>query len=213
MPPEHTNYFGCLKAFLKLAPAKPGKCGLLEMAETNISGGMKSHELFAVMAPALASEILEYNFAHDKKLYRATLEAVAQARKVRAVFLERQPRVERHASVIVALNRPALELAADSLLRNWLLKAHSALLTDFLDALKITHEKGAVENLPPSVEDAALLAAVDGLLAKYPAEVVVLYLHAFSDMNETRWANLVAMLQSDGRLKLERPVSPSTAQP
>src|SRR5438876_11328843 len=111
---------------------------------------MKSHELFAAMPPALVSEILEYHFAHDKKLYRAALEAVAQARKVRAVFLERQPRHERHATVAAALTRPGLELAADSLLRNWLLKKYTPLLTDFLDALKITHEKGAVENLPAS---------------------------------------------------------------
>lgn len=165
---------------------------------------MKSHELFAAISPALASEILEYNFANDKKLYRAALDAVAQSRKVRTVFLERQPRIERHATVGLALSRPALALAADSLIRNWLLKKYSSLLTDFLDALKIPHEKGAVENLPPSVEDAALQAAVDGLLAKHPPEVVSLYLHAFSDMNETRWANLDTMLQNDPRLGLKR---------
>jgi len=164
---------------------------------------MKSHQLFAVIPPALASEILEYNFANEKKLYHAALEAIAQLRKVRAVFLERQPRTERHATMVSALTRPALELAADTLLRTWLLKKHTALLTDFLDALKIPHEKGAVENLPPSVEDAALQSAVDGLLAKYPPEIVVLYLHAFNDMNEMRWPNLDAMLQNDPRLSVQ----------
>src|SRR5438270_2563197 len=165
---------------------------------------MKSHQLFAAMSPGLVTEILEYNFANDKPLYRAALDAVAQARKVRPIFLERQPRAERHATVALALTRPALELAADSLIRNWLLKKHSALLTDFLDALKIAHEKGAVENLPASVEDAALQGAVEGLLAKYPPEIIALYLHAFSDMNETRWANLDALLQNDARLRLVR---------
>jgi len=164
--------------------------------------GVKSHQLFAAISPALVTEILEYNFANDKPLYRAALDAVAQARKVRLVYLERQPRTERHATVAQALTRPNLEIAADSLIRNWLLKKHSALLTDFLDALKIAHEKGGVENLPPSVEDAALQAAVDGLLAKHPPEIVVLYLHAFSDMNETKWGNLQTMLQNDPRLKL-----------
>jgi hypothetical protein len=164
---------------------------------------MKSHQLFAVIPPALANEILEYNFANEKKLYHAALEAVGQLRKVRAVFLERQPRTERHATMTSALTRPALELAADTLLRTWLLKKHTALLTDFLDALKIAHEKGAVENLPPSVEDGALQAAVDGLLAKHPPEIVVLYLHAFNDMNEMRWPNLDTMLQNDPRLSVQ----------
>jgi len=156
------------------------------------------------MPAALVTEILEYTFASEKQLYRAALEAVAQARKVRAVFLERQPRQERHATMGSVLTRPNLELAADSLLRTFLLKKHTALLTDFLDALKIPHEKGAVENLPASVEDAALQSAVEGLLAKYPPQIVALYLHAFSDMNETKWANLETLLQTDPRLKLQR---------
>jgi len=165
---------------------------------------MKSHQLFAEISPALAHEILEYSFANDKQLYRAALEAVAQVRKVRPVFLERQPRQERHATVTAALSRPSLELAADSLLRNWLLKKHTVVLTDFLDALNISHEKGAVENLPAAVEDAPLQSAVEGLLAKHPPEIVALYLHAFSGMNETRWPNLEALLQNDPRLQLKR---------
>src|SRR5437868_616323 len=133
---------------------------------------MKSHQLFGAMPPALITEILEYHFENDKPLYRAAVDAVAQFRKVRPVYLERQPRTERHAAVAQTLTRPALELAADSLIRNWLLKKHSAMLIDFLDSLKIPHEKGAVENLPESVEDAGLQSAVDGLLAKYPGEIV-----------------------------------------
>ena len=96
---------------------------------------MKAHELFAAISPTLATEILEYTFANDKPLYRATLDAVAQARKVRTVFMERQPRAERHATMGAVLARPSLEVAADGLLRNWLLKSHTSLLADFLDAL------------------------------------------------------------------------------
>jgi len=164
---------------------------------------MKSHLLFAAIPPPLAMEILEYNFANDKTVYRVALEAVAQMRKVRAVYLERQPRTERHATMALALTRQPLEPAADSLIRNWLLKKHTSLLTDFLDALKISHEKGAVENLPATVEDAALHSSVEALLAKYPPQIVALYLHAFSDMNDARWPNLDNLLQNDPRLKLQ----------
>jgi len=163
---------------------------------------MAPHRLFGALSPALASEILEFTFANDKPLYRATLEAVAQSRKLRPVFLERQPRAERHAAVISALGRPTLGLAGDTLIRNWLLKQQTALLTDFLDALNIPHEKGVLQDVPPSVDDAALQSAIEGLLARHPREIVALYLHAFQQMNEGGWANLDAHLQTDPRLKL-----------
>ena len=163
---------------------------------------MAAHRLFGDLSPALASEILEFTFANDKPLYRATLEAVAQSRKLRPVFLERQPRAERHAAVISALGRPTLGLAGDTLIRNWLVKQQTALLTDFLDALHIPHEKGVLQDVPPSVEDAALQSAIEGLLARHPREIVALYLHAFQQMNEGGWANLDAHLQTDPRLRL-----------
>ncbi len=163
---------------------------------------MAPHRLFGALSPALASEILEFTFANDKPLYRATLEAVAQSRKLRPVFLERQPRVERHAALISALGRPPLGLAGDTLIRNWLVKQQTALLTDFLDALNIPHEKGVLQDLPPSVADAALQSAIEGLLARHPREIVALYLRAFQQMNEGGWDNLNARLQTDPLLKL-----------
>ncbi len=163
---------------------------------------MVAHRLFGALSPGLASEILEFTFANDKPLYRATLEAVAQSRKLRPVFLERQPRGERHAGLITALGRPPLGLAGDSLIRNWLVKQQTALLTDFLDALNIPHEKGVLQDVPPSVDDAALQSAIEGLLARHPREIAALYLHAFQQMNEGGWTNLDAQLQTDPRLKL-----------
>ncbi len=163
---------------------------------------LTSHEMIGFMSPALAGEILAYTFEADKPLYRAALNAVADARKVRGIFLERQPRQQRHATMIAALSRPALELVANNLIRNWLVKKQNAMLAQFLDALDIPHEKGVVENLPPTVDDAKLQAAVDGLLANFPPETVAVYLLAFNDMNEANWPNLKAMLESNPRLQL-----------
>ena len=165
---------------------------------------MTSHELFAAMPGPLAVDILEFSHTNDKKLYRAALDAVAAARKLRFVFLERQPWQERYKMMIASLGRPALGVAADSLLRNWLLKKYTAILTDFLDALNIKHEKGVVEELPKSVEDGALRTAVETLLAKHPPEAVAVYLHAFNSMNAESWANLDVLLQSEPRLRLGR---------
>jgi hypothetical protein len=163
---------------------------------------LTSHELFGFMSPALAQDILSFTFESDKPAYKATVAAVAQARHVRPVFLERQPRPQRHAEMTAALARPALDGAAAALLRAWLVKKHQAMLVDFLDALEIKNDKGVVDNLPTTMDDAKLKAAVETVLAKFPHEVVAVYLNAFNDMNEVGWPNLKTLLESDMRLQL-----------
>lgn len=162
----------------------------------------KSHELLGFMSPALANEIIAFAYESDKPTYKVALSAVAQARHLRPVFLERQPREQRHASMLATLARPGLDMVAGTLIRAWLVKKHVAMLEDFLNALGIPNEKGVVEDLPAAVDDAKLKGAVEGLLAKYPAEAVVVYLHAFNDMNEANWSNLKTLLESDPRLQL-----------
>ena len=70
-----------------------------------------------------------------------------------------------------------------------------------MDALGIPHKDGAVDDLPATVEDAKLTAAVETLLAKFPAEEIAVYLHAFYTMNEIQWPNLEATLKSEPRLQ------------
>jgi hypothetical protein len=168
---------------------------------------MKAHQLFGRVSPRLSGEILEFAYSSDKPLYRTAIDAVAQLRKVRPIYLERQPRTERHASMATALSRPGLELAADGLIRNWLLKKNTPMLTEFLDFLKIKHDKGVVEDLPPAMDDAAIDSAVEALLAKYPAEAVAVYLHAFHEMNDCKWSHLSAHLETDPRLQLDKAVA------
>jgi hypothetical protein len=163
---------------------------------------LTSHELFGFMSPDLAGEILTFAFETEKPTYRATLNAVAETRRLRPVFLERQSKTQRHATMLAALSKPSLEMAAGNLIRTWLVKKYRAMLIDFLDGLEIKHEEGVVEDLPASVDDAKLRSAVDGLLAKYPPEAVAVYLNAFNDMNEANWANLKALLENDTRLQL-----------
>jgi hypothetical protein len=163
---------------------------------------LTAHELFGFMSPKLALEILTYAYESDKPLYRALLQAVGEARKVRPVFLERQPRTQRHTAMLATLSRPPSEMMAANLLRTWLLKQHKALLADFLGALSIPHTDGVVENLPATMDEANLRLAIDAVLAKHPPEVVAVYLHAFSQMNEVDWPSLKTMLETDQRLQL-----------
>jgi hypothetical protein len=154
------------------------------------------------MSPALANDILSFIFETDKPAYRAMLAAVAEAKHVRPIFLERQPRAERHTAMLSALTKPNLDPAAAAFIRAWLVKKHAAMLVDFLNALEIKNENGVVEDLPGAVDDAKLKAAVELLLGKYPHETVAVYLNAFNDMNTAGWANLKALLESDSRLQL-----------
>ena len=163
---------------------------------------LAAHELFAFMSPALATEIIEQFHSTDKETYRSILNSVAEARHVRPVFLERKPRPDRHKAMIESLGRPRLEAMAITALQTWLMKNQTAMLTDYLNALDIKHDKGSVEELPKSAEDEKLRGAVEALLAKYPHEKVGVYLRAFNDLSQANWPNLAALLENEPRLQL-----------
>ncbi len=163
---------------------------------------LTAHEIFGFMSPALSAEIVAQTHEADKQIYRAVLAGIAEAKKVRPVFLERKPRADQHKEIVGMLSKPRLDTLALQLLQNWLLKHQAAMLTDFLDALGIKHDKGAVENLPDKMEDEKLKSAVEKLLAKFPKENVAVYLRAFNDLNQAKWANLADMLDKDQRLQL-----------
>jgi hypothetical protein len=163
---------------------------------------MTYHELFGFMSPDLAKRILDETFAEDKMLYKLTLANVANARKLRPMLYEKKPRAERDSDMLAMLSRPRLEDAGASLLRGWLMKSQKPMLVDFLNALGLAHKDGVVDDFPEALDDAKLKTAVGALLAKYPREIVILYLNAFGNMNEAGWANLNEMLEKDERLQL-----------
>ena len=163
---------------------------------------MTAHELFGFMSPKMASEIVEWTFQEDKPTYKAALQGVASAKKVRPIYLQRQPRPQREAAMIAAFGRPALEQASGAILRNWLTKAQTGMLKDFLDGLGLEHEDGVLEDLPDGVDDDKLNNAINEVLEKHPQENVAVYLNAFNSMNETSWPNLDELLRNDERLQL-----------
>ncbi|HEY5894145.1 MAG TPA: hypothetical protein VIT91_13040 [Chthoniobacterales bacterium] len=163
---------------------------------------MKSHEIYRRMSPSLNEELLSHLFTEDKPAYKATLAALANQRKLRPIFVERKPRPERHAWIHNALGQKISDEVAMNLLQFWLLKAHSEMLVTFLDGLGIEHDgKGAVDNLPSVPEKAKLKEVISVLLEKYPREAVVVYLHAFQNMDISGWPTLAELLEEDERLQ------------
>ena len=165
---------------------------------------MKPYEIMERMSPELAAEILGYLQREQTPVFKSMVQALAGQRKLRPVFIERKPREERYAWIKSALGRKPTDALAAHLLQAWLLGAQAAMLCAFLDSLGIAHEKdGTVENLPESPPKEKLSQAVDLLLAKYPAEQVAVYLHAFHDMDSTvTWPPLGELLAEDQRLQL-----------
>lgn len=165
---------------------------------------MKTHEIFKRMSPALAAEV--FTFLHDeqKPVFKSAIQGLANQRNLRGVFIERKPRAERHTWMQAALSRPLSDALAAHLLHAWLLAAHKPMLNDFLDGLEIAHkEDGTVDQLPACPPKEKIAAAAAQLLAKYPAESVAVYLHAFRDMDSAlHWPALDEVLAEEPRLKL-----------
>jgi hypothetical protein len=159
------------------------------------------HEILAFIPAALGHEILNDLFNSDKPAYRTALTSIAEARKVRPVYLERQPRTQRHGTMLAVLGTSRMEEMAATLLRAWLLKSQLAMVTEFLDHLGIAHKAGVVEELPASVDDARLKSAIEELLAKHPHPKVAVYLHAFYATNDPQWPALATLLRDDARLQ------------
>src|SRR3954462_12300620 len=111
----------------------------------------KPNEIISLMPATTAQQLFEFLQEQEKPLYKATIDSLAQQRKLRPVFVERKPRIERHAWMKDALSRKQNEGVAAHLLQIWLIGAHKQLLCDFLDTLGIAHDdNGTIEELPPA---------------------------------------------------------------
>ena len=163
---------------------------------------MTLNELIGFISPELANEILDDTFVEDKPLYKAITAEVAAALKLRPAFFEQKPRKERNKIILDMLTRPRLQTTAATLLRGWLVKTESPMLSDFLETLAIQHKNGVVEDFPEKIDESKLNEGVDKLLGKYPQEKVLLYLNSFNAMNDAPWESLTTRLRDDKRLQL-----------
>lgn len=157
------------------------------------------------MSPALTEQILGFLQTDQRPVYKAAIQGLANQRNLRAVFIERKPPAERFPWVQTALGQRKSESLASHLLQAWLFGAHKQMLCDFLDGLGIKHaEDGTVDQLPSAPPREKIAAAASQLLAKYPAEIVAVYLHAFRDMDVgVQWQTLDEVLAEEPRLRLK----------
>ena len=167
---------------------------------------MKSYEIFQHISPALATDILSYLQKERTAVFKSVVQTLANQRKLRPVFVERKPPEERYAWIKSAMARKPADALAAHLLQAWLLGSEKPMLCDFLDSLGIKRDDdGTVEQLPESPPKEQLRKVIDQLLAKYPADKLAVYLHAFHDMDDTvTWPPLGEVLAEDARLNFSR---------
>jgi hypothetical protein len=159
------------------------------------AGPMTAIEIFGRMTPPQASEMLNWLHENDRQAYRSCAGMLATRRKLRPVFVERKPREERNQWIRENLSKPANADLSLELLQVWVLGKNREMVCDFLDALNIVHDgKGLIDEVPAEPEESKVSAAVESLLAKYPAGEVEIYLHLFSGMDDSAWPVLKSLL-------------------
>lgn len=156
---------------------------------------MNSTDIFDSLSDQEAEAVLSGVHAVCRPVYRAAAGMLATRARLRPVFIERKPRVERHQWMKQALAKPTNADIAEQLLQTWLLEGHRPMIIDFLESLSIPHDgEGLLETLPEEPSDEALKAAVNALLEKYDPLVVRIYLFIFAEIDPERWTRLPGIL-------------------
>ena len=165
---------------------------------------VKAYEIYSAVDPAVVHSMLDWFRAHDRNVYKSAVGALAQARKLRAVFVQKKPLAEQYAWILKTLQGKACDTIGEHLMQAWLMAGHQDMLGAFCDKLRISHDgKGSVTgDLPEEIDAAVLDAAVDELLARFDPKVVTIYLRVFNLQKPGGWPVLDAKLENDGRLKL-----------
>lgn len=164
---------------------------------------MNAQQLFEAVGPELRALIFGHIQTEERPAYRAMIQSLAAARRLRPQFILEKSRAQQQEWVYNQLklkgNAPVLE----QLIQIWLLKSQSQMLITFLDAIGVEHdEKGQVENLPDEIPQEKAAAGIQALLAAHPAGHAALYLHMFQLQRPGGWQGLAAAIEAEPALKL-----------
>ena len=164
---------------------------------------MKAQQILQAVGPELRQQIITYVQTDERPAYRAVIQSLAQARKLRPQFILEKSRAQQGEWLLNQLYMKTNDPVAEQLLQIWLLKSQGTMLITFLDAVGIPHDgKGQVEDLPEEISEEKAAAGIEALLALYPPQQVSLYLHMFQLQRPEGWAGLTAAMDKVESLKL-----------
>lgn len=164
---------------------------------------MTAQQILEAIGPELRTQILSYIQTEERPAYRAMLNSLAAARKLRPQFVLEKSRAQQQEWVVNQLNLKSNGPVIEQLIQIWLLKSQSGMLITFLDTLGVEHDgKGQVANLPETIDQDKAAAAIQALLAAYPERQVALYLHMFQMQRPEGWEGLTKAIDASPGVKL-----------
>ena len=137
---------------------------------------MKAYEIFKESSDDLGISIFQYLRDEQKEVYQASLASLTQNRRLRPVFIQRKPVAQQIVWLLKNVQLKGSNEIAEHVLQLWLMKAHQAVLVEFLDGNGIEHDgEGAADDLPDDLDAKKLKATVEKLLADHDYEVIKKY--------------------------------------
>jgi len=141
----------------------------------------------------------------DDELPEKIAGAVLTYQQIPLKRFSKLPEETRRAYVRRTLRDKRAEDLALYVLSAALTRKHAALISAFLDAVKLPHEGASLTTEGEIAEPSRTVLAkgVGAVLEKWPARDVSLYLHAFAAQPDVDWPVLDEKLVADPRLALE----------
>jgi len=165
---------------------------------------MKPHELFRSLSSEETAAIV-LSACEDDGVPDQLAGAVLSLQSISLARFGRLPEETRKAYVRRTLrDRRASELGL-FVLSAALVRRQKELIEAFLEAAGLPHDGANVSSEGEISEppETTVNAAVDALLARFPARDAAIYLHAFAAQPDVGWRSLASRLAADGRLQLE----------
>ncbi|HQZ26969.1 MAG TPA: hypothetical protein PK648_02380, partial [Verrucomicrobiales bacterium] len=112
-----------------------------------------ANEIFQEIKPETAASVFQYLRDEQREVYKASVSSLASNRKLRPVVIQRKSVTEQVDWLVKNVKLRGSGEIATQVLQLWLLKAHTSLLTEFLDGLGIEHDgEGAADDIPDDLD-------------------------------------------------------------
>ena len=158
---------------------------------------MRSHQVFAAMQPAQATEMMKTLSEKAPGIFAQALHAACAALKARPVYLKRQPFPKRADAVRRTLSRVAANDFASEVLAVYFLECRKELLVEWLDLLGLEHEDGTLaDDAPEAPADDKLREAAESFRSAARDPDRELLLRAFAAQQAIDWPTLDGLLES-----------------
>ena len=109
---------------------------------------MRANQLLHAIGPELRSDIMTWLQSEERPAYKAVVDSLAAARKLRPVFILEKSRAKQAEWLLEQLNTKSNEEVTAQIFQIWLLKGQSKMLITFLDAAGILpHEQVDIWNV------------------------------------------------------------------